>query len=491
VIDNFRDFNLELAKDIARFNRDPLGFVKYVYPWGKGELSEAHAPYPWQTEALTEIRDHLNNPKTRFEPKLIAVSSGHGIGKTTFMGWITNWALSTCEDCRVVITANTGTQLKTKTAPGVERWMRLALNEHWWDIQATSISVRDEKYRRTWRADYIPWSSHNAEAFAGTHNKGKRIVVLFDEASAIDGLIWETTEGALTDEKTEILWLAFGNPTQNTGRFRECFGKFKHRWSTSQIDARQVPGTNKAQIEKWIADYGEDSDFVRVRVRGEFPRAGANQFIPSDIVEAARRFKASGFENLPKILSLDVARFGDDQSVLGVRQGRQARILAKRRGLDTFQLAELFIEHLKLENPDAGIIDTVGVGAGVFDTVKHFGYGDRLFEWHPNERPRDPQTYFNVRAECWGDMRDWLKAGAEIPDDPELDADLTAPLYGFSSKMQIQIEQKEDMKERGLPSPDSGDMLAMTFYPRVAPKPRPKKEIRDYAPGQEEHGWMA
>src|ERR1039458_1186404 len=98
----------------------------------------------------------------------------------------------------------------------------------------------------------------------------------------------------MTDENTEIIWLAFGNPTQNTGRFRECFGKFKHRWKTFQIDSRTVEGTNKEQINKWIDDYGEDSDFVRVRVRGEFPRAGSSQFIASDVVAARSEERREG-----------------------------------------------------------------------------------------------------------------------------------------------------------------------------------------------------
>src|SRR5690606_38633063 len=112
----------------------------------------------------------------------------------------------------------------------------------------------------------VPWSERNTEAFAGLHNAGKRIIVIFDEASAIPDIIWETTEGALTDVDTEILWFVFGNPTRNTGRFRDCFdgGKFAHRWRQQKVDSRQVQRTNKKEIEDWIADYGLDSDFVRV-----------------------------------------------------------------------------------------------------------------------------------------------------------------------------------------------------------------------------------
>lgn len=450
----------------------PSMFCRTVFPWGSGLLEKATGPREWQSKVLGLIEEHLKARSTRFQPIRIAIASGHGIGKSSLIGMVIGWAMSTCEDCKVVVTANTGTQLATKTVPRVEEWFRQMVNRDWWDLKATSITVRDEEHARLWRTDYIPWSENNVEAFAGLHNQGKRIVLVFDEASGISDKIWETAEGALTDEGTEIIWLAFGNPTQNTGRFRECFGRFKHRWTTYQIDSRTVEGTNKAEIDKWIADYGEDSDFVRVRVRGEFPRAGSCQFIPSDTVEACRRLKAEAVAGLPKILSVDVARFGDDQSVIGWRQGRKAVIRGKYRGKDTVWLAEQTIKVMQEEVPDAVVIDGDGIGAGVVDHIRHRGYSDGIFEFHGGSAAHDGAAYFNRRAEVWGSMRDWLAQGAEIPDDPELAADLTGPEYGFSSKQQIQLERKEDMKKRGLSSPDCGDMLAMTFAVQIAPPPR-------------------
>jgi hypothetical protein len=478
-----------LAEDIASFSRKPIKFVKYCYGWGEGELAESKGLRAWQTDILSAITSHLGSPATRFVPLQVAVSSGHGIGKSALLGMVIHWAMSTCEDCKVVLTANTDTQLRTKTWPEVSKWFRLGLNSKWFQVNSESITIREPEHQRVWRTDRISWSDNNTEAFAGLHNKGKRIVLIFDEASAISDRIWEVAEGALTDENTEILWLAFGNPTQNTGRFRECFGRFKHRWKTFQIDSRQVEGTNKAQIDKWIADYGEDSDFVRVRVRGEFPRAGSSQFIPSDVVGAARQYKAEGYETLPKILSCDVARFGDDQTVIGWRQGRKAVILQKLRGLDTVQVAERVIEWMGKEEPDATVIDADGIGAGVVDHISHRGFSRRLFEFHGGSAANDSAAYFNRRAECWGLMRDWLLAGAEIPDDAELADDLVGPEYGFSSKQQIQLERKEDIKKRGLASPDCGDMLAMTFSVKIA-APKPKPAPRMVYKGEMNQSWM-
>lgn len=455
---------------------DPLACVLYSFPWQDGELAESPGPRQWQREKLAALRDHLSNPDTRYVPYQESVASGHGIGKSAEVAFIIHWALSCWEDARVVITANTGDQLQQKTVPEAKKWFRRAINAHWFNVRSEFIKIQDDKHKDTWRADFVTWSIERTEAFAGLHNEGKIIVLIFDEASAIPDQIWEVAEGALTDENTVIIWLAYGNPTKNTGRFRECFGRYAHRWHTRQIDSRTVEGTNKEQIAKWIEDYGEDSDWVRIRVRGEFPRAGTNQFIPSDIVAAARKAHYDAPTLLPRIGACDVARFGDDQSVIGDRQGRKARIWKRYRGLDTVQLSERCIEYIDANLPAAFVIDGDGLGAGVYDYLKHRGYDRKtlLVEFHGGNSPNDPQTWYNKRAECWGSMRDWLAAGAEIPDDPELDADLTGLEYdtanGKRQHGSIILEDKDSLKSRGLRSPDSADMLAMTFGVKIAPQ---------------------
>ena len=129
----------------------------------------------------------------------------------------------------------------------------------------------------------------------------------------------------------------------------------------------------------------------------------------------------------------------------------------KWRGKDTVEVACLTIEIIEAEEPDAVVVDGDGLGAGVVDQLKHRGFGRKLFEFHGGATPDDVNKYFNRRAEAWGLMRDWLQAGADIPDDPEIDVDLTGPDYFFSPKGQIQLEPKDAMKARGLDSPDIGD----------------------------------
>lgn len=483
-----------MVSDISDFIVDPVGFVEYAYPWEQSgtDLEKSKGPREWQYDVLEAIGEHLQNPETRFQPLRIAVASGHGIGKSAGVAMITGWGMSTCEGCKVLITANTDTQLKTKTWPEMNKWFRLMINGHWFNIFKESITIKNDKLEAEWRTDRVSWSVENTEAFQGLHNLEKRIIVIFDEASSIHDKIYEVTEGALTDENTEIIWICFGNPTQNTGAFKSFFGKQKHRWWTKQIDSRKVEGTNKKEIAKWIEDYGEDSDFVRIRVKGEFPRASLNQFISSEDVARCRKYHAAGFGDFPVILACDVARFGDDQTVIFIRQGRKTTLLGKYRGLSTAQTTDLIVDFEARVYADAIVVDSDGIGAPVHDQLTARGLRKKLHEFHGGHPAYNGKMYFNRRAEVWGLMRDALVAGLEIPDIPELETDLTGPLYGFSNQQQVQLEKKDDMKKRQLSSPDLGDALAMTFAVRLPSKRQNKPaNPRQYEEGSLEQSWMA
>lgn len=461
----------EIIDWLAEVSGDPLRFVLEGFPWGEpGELEAHHGPEDWQVRVLTAVRDGLPLNKAI----LIARASGHGVGKSALVAWLILWAISTFEDTRGVVTANTETQLKTKTWAELGKWHRLFRGRELFKLTATALFSAGPAHERTWRIDMVPWSERNTEAFAGLHNKGRRILVVFDEASAIPDVIWETTEGALTDSDTQILWAVFGNPTRNTGRFRECFGKFAHRWDTEQVDSRNVSITKKDLFEQWVKDYGEDSDFVRVRIRGTFPRAGSMQFIPSDIVDEAAKREVSVHLHDPLVFGVDVARFGDDETVIYIRKGRDGRSFApvRLRNLDTMTVAGKVAELYANLHADAVFVDGTGVGGGVVDRLRqlHVPVWDINFGAKadmPHDGLTDGVLYSNKRSEMWGAMRAWLRDGA-IPDMPELRDQLIGPEYGFNIRNEIQLEKKEDMKKRGLASPDIGDALALTFaYPVI------------------------
>ena len=454
---------------IAYCIHDPLAWAYGAYRWGEGALQEHDGPREWQSDTLRIIRDHLKDSDTRYQPLQIAVSSGHGIGKSSMIGMIVNWALSTCVDTKIVITANTDTQLQTKTAPEVGKWTKLSITSDKFDVQATSIASTDKTHARDWRASFVPWSKTNTEAFAGLHNQGKRIVLIFDEASAIDDKVWEVAEGALTDENTEIIWLAFGNPTRNIGRFRECFGKFRHRWHNRKIDSRTVPGTNKAQLQKWVDDYGEDSDFVRVRVRGEFPAASFNALLGPDEVEAAmtRQVPYGSQDHAGIILGVDVARQGDDSSVIARRQGMMVQALRMMRIPDTMLIASQVSQEWDSVKADAVFVDeTGGYGAGVVDALRQIKRDPVGVQF--SGRAMDAR-YFNKRSEMYFDLAKWVKSGGCLPNDSELKEELCATEYTFQGD-KFRLIDKEDIKDNIGRSPDKADAIALTFAYPVSPR---------------------
>ena len=474
----------QLADLLARCAADPLAFVKGFFAWGEGELAGHQGPDHWQTRILSQIRDQLLTPDQAIRQ---AVASGHGIGKSALVSWIVLWALATRVDTRGIVTANTEAQLRTKTWAELAKWHRLSLCRHWFVHKAQALHSADPAHEQTWRVDAVPWSKSNPAAFAGLHNQGNRVLVVFDEASEIDDVIWEVTEGAMTDRQTELLWLAFGNPTRNTGRFRECFGRFRHRWACSQVDSRQAAMTNKDILNQWIADYGEDSDFVRVRVKGQFPRAGSMQLIPLSHVEEAqqRQPQINAFD--PLIMGIDVARFGDDQSVIVVRQGRNAAFapMERYRGLDTMQLAARAARLIATHAPDAVFVDETGVGGGVVDRLRQLGHAIIGVNFGSKaDGAVDGELVANKRAEMWCRMRSWLASGGTLPLDAELAADLSSVEYGYNVHNEILLEKKDEMKKRGLASPDAGDALALTFaYPVAGPgADSPRKIEWDFDP---------
>lgn len=452
----------QLQDIISGFYADPLGFVEAVWDWGYGRLEGFDGPDTWQKELLTDIG---NQVLTAQEAVREAVTSGHGPGKTALVAWLIYWFISTRPHPQIVVTSNTKSQLETKTWRELAKWHKMAINSHWFTWTATKFYYTE--HPETWFAAAIPWSKERSEAFAGTHEQ--HVLVIFDEASLVDDSIWETTEGAMT--QPGAFWCVFGNPTRNTGRFAECFRKYRHRWHTYQVDSRKAKMANQIQIQQWIDDYGDDSDFVRVRVKGEFPRASSNQLIPVDVVDtaAAKKILFDSIKHAPLLLGVDVARFGDDQSVMIYRKGLQAFELKKYRGLDTMKLAGMVSLEIRDKEPDAVFIDEIGIGAGVVDRLTQLGFNHLLYPVNNAVQAINTKEYCNLRAESWCKMRDWLKTGS-IPDDRELKDDLIGVEYGFDAKNRIQLENKEDMKSRGLASPDCADALAMTFASEVSGK---------------------
>ena len=455
-------YEQDLSNDIAEFYDDPYGFIMYAFAWSTGELENSRGPDRWQADQLVVVgQAFVDDPETVIRE---ATASGHGIGKSALVAWIILWAMSTRPHLSGVITANTTTQLGTKTWRELALWHKRAINKHWFKWTATRFF--HVEHPETWFCAAVPNTEHNSEAFAGLH--AQHVLVLYDEASNIPDIIWEVTEGAMTTPRA--MWFVYGNPTRNTGRFRECFYSQAHRWNTRQIDSRDCKMTNKKELAEWVRTYGDDSDFCRVRIKGEFPRAGTMQFIDSDTVDYCMLWAApyEAYYLMPIVIGVDVARYGDDKTVIVARQGRKILELKRFTELNTMQVASEVMFAIREFSPAATFVDGVGIGAGVVDRLRQLNFD--IVEVNAGTKPYEEKTYYNKRAEMWDRMRIWLKAGADIPNDTDVRKSLIGLEYGFTDAKTgelMRLERKQDMKRRGLNSPDEGDAIAMTFAEEI------------------------
>jgi hypothetical protein len=441
----------------TKYADDPVGYCRDILQY---------EPDKWQCDALNSLLKGN-----------VAVSSGHGIGKSRLGASAIHWVLSTRPHPQIVATSNTGVQLSTKLWRELSKVNDNALNKDWFEHTATKFMLKSSP--DTWFATACEWNERRPESFAGTHEDF--VLYVFDEASAIPDVIWDTSEGAMTTGWAR--WLVLGNPTRNTGKFADCFTKNRHRWICMQVDSRDAKMTNKEKIAEWVSDYGEDSDFVRVRVRGVFPRSGSRQLISQEDIDECMRHVAIADESQPLVFGVDLARSGECQSVVAIRQGRRVPRLIKWRSDDTTftvgKITELYGEY----NPEIMFVDGGGLGAVVIDRLRQLLPREKVFSVISGASANKPDLYFNKRSEMYGNLRDAMKERIELPDDKELMNDLGIIEYDFDKHNRIKLDSKDDMPY----SPDCSDALAMTYAEPVYRKEVVRKAAR---PAYGKVGWM-
>ena len=472
-----------LAEDMGAFFHDPYGWVMYAFPWGEpGPLQNYTGPDKWQVKWLKDwgalIRSRGFDGFNPVEPVRMATSSGHGIGKSALSAMIILYIMSTRPMSKGVVTANTGEQLKTKTWSELAKWHGMCVTGHWFERTATAIAHKGAPAE--WRVDAQTCREENSEAFAGLHAATSTPWYLFDEASAIPDKIWEVSRGGLTDG--EPMHFAFGNPTRNTGEFRKLFDELAHRWDTRQIDSRDCAMTNKDLIQEWVNDYGEDSNYVRVRVRGVFPRAGDMQFIDSDLVDAAMvRPTGLYMEDEPLIASIDVARGGGDECRLGFRRGFDARSeksyrITGEESRDSMKVVAKYSVILDRVKPDIIFIDATGIGGPIGDRFRQLGYN--VHDVHFGGDADDKTKYANKTAEMGARCEEWLRAGGTIINDAQLKRELISRDFWHDDKDRLVLQRKKDMKKLISVSPDWADQLYLTFAYK-APKLQRSRAEKD------------
>ncbi len=447
----------ELQAACIRYANDPQAFDRFMYDWGEGQLSGWEPTDWWQAEVDNAIKDYLEGPDVN--PLFIAISSGHGAAKTSYIARRINWFMSCRPHPQVVATANTESQLTTKTWRELAKWHKLAANKHWFTWTATSFYLNT--HQETWKANAIPWSDNNTEAFAGTHEEF--VLVIFDEASKISDKIWEVTEGIFTTKKN--IWIVTGNGTRNVGRFYDCFHKNKKNWKTWSVDSRTCKAANKDYLQRLIEQYGgEDSDQARVRVRGLFPRTATRQLISTEAVETCMNSEAEGHEYMPLVMGVDIARFGENSSTICLRRGRKVHEIEVLPKQDLMQTAQHIAESIKTHRPVQVFVDGSGIGAGVVDRLRQLNF--QVVDVNGGNSSINPR-FLNKRAEIWWTMKEALEGGGyELPKDAKLKEELTCVEYDYTDKGRIRLDRKADIMEEYGFSPDRADALAYTWaYP--------------------------
>lgn len=484
----YDNIDIHLAERCAQFYDDPLGFVMWAFDWDYGELAGFEGPDDWQRDSLTIIGEQVRkngfdgvNP---VDPIRMSTASGHGIGKSALTSWLILWIMATRPYAKGIVTANTGEQLRTKTWSELGKWRTRCLVGHWFEYNngKGSMSLYHKSWPESWRVDAQTCREENSEAFAGLHAANSTPFYIFDEASAVPDKIWEVAEGGLTDG--EPMFFNFGNPTRNTGKFSECFNS--QRWITRQIDSRTAKMTNKRLIKQWAEDHGEDSDFFKVRVKGQFPSAGDMQFIPGDVVEAAMKRPLPPYlGNEPLICAFDVARGGGDDCRIGFRRGRDATSeksyrIPYEKSRDSMVVVSKVVLVLERHKPDVIFVDETGVGGPVLDRLRQLGWN--AIGVHFGANADDETRFVNKTAEMGYRLRQWLMDGGVIPNNEQLKRELTCREYWHDNKDRWVLESKKDVKKRLGYSPDWADQMYMLFAMENVPLLAHARGDADVAP---------
>jgi hypothetical protein len=466
---------------------DPLAWVMAVFPWGeRGTFLERYpeGPDEWQTEMLIAVGEELYAAAHGIDGKStaqLAIGAGHGVGKSAVASWLILFFMSTRPNPAAVVTAGTATQLSTKLWRELKKWLDVSSVAHWFDWLATSLKLKSD--REKWVANAIPWSESNPHAFAGTHEEN--VLMLFDEGSTIADIIYETAEGAFTTPGG--MWIVFGNRTASSGKFNGFFTKPSKFWRTMIVDARRARMANKAKIEEWKQTYGEDSDFFRVRVMGLAPKGGDTRIITVEDIEAAvlREMHEEWISTtVPLVMGIDPAGGGASRSAIVMRKGP----LVKEEWIIRFsesnqmRVASLIAGYLSKFKPDYAFIDAHGIGKPIYDRLVQLGYFQIIPVYGGDvSAVQEKLRFYNPRAEMWGRMADWLKV-SHIPDDRELRDELLAQPMDRDSRNRLVLMSKQEMREKGIASPDTADALGYTFAELVSAKPGSDEEHHQATP---------
>ena len=429
---------------IQKYRDNPVLFVREVL---------GVEPDAWQEDFLNAVASG---------ERKISIRSGHGVGKSTGGSWAMLWYLLTRYPVKVVVTAPTSSQLYDALFAELKRWVKElppAVQELL-DVKQERIELRASATEafisaRTSRAE-------QPEALQGVHSDN--VMLVADEASGVPEQVFEAAAGSMSGHNA--VTILFGNPVRSSGFFFDTHNRLRGEWWTKRVSCEDSKRVSKEYIEEMKSRYGEDSNAFRIRVLGEFPRSDDDTIIPMELLESAKNRDVVFNPDAEVVWGLDVARFGSDSSVLCKRKVNVVTDLTRWRNLDLMQLTGAVVAQYEgtdfKERPSEILVDSIGLGAGVVDRLRELGLPARGI--NVSESPALGQTYLNLRAELWHKAKAWLeKRDCKLPNNEDLIAELATVRYQFTSNGKIKIESKDDIRRRGMKSPDMADAFVLTF----------------------------
>ena len=425
---------------------------------------------------LKDVGAAIREGRRRF-----SVRAGHGVGKTGVEAWLILWFVLFHRNCKVPITANSQDQLRDVVWAEIARWHQVLppFLRDMIEVKTERIFVKADPegsfaVARTARPE-------KPEALQGFH--AETLAFFIEEASGIEDIIFETAGGALSSEHSWVFM--FANPTRTSGYFFRSHHESRGNWRTYHVPCSHSSRVSPRYSEEIAQEYGDQSNVYRVRVEGKFPLQEDDAVIGLGVVEAAIDREVSPTD-AAVIWGLDVARFGNDTTALAKRRGNiLLEPVAEKKKIDLMQICGWISSEYRVakEAPQSINIDVIGLGAGVVDRLREMGLPARGI--NVAESPAtDDGRYMRLRDELWFKGRDWFHGRAVcIPRDDGLISELVGPKYRIESTGKIKVESKDEMKKRGLRSPNKADAFLLTLATgdfRVAE--RPAVAIRDYDP---------
>lgn len=482
-----QNINKSVVQRLKEWKDSPLQFVN--------DCIKA-TPTPQQIELLQGMS----------KEKRVTVRSGHGCGKDTCASWLALWFLCTRPFAKVVVTAPTNRQLRDIFLSEISKWLRQSIVAEEFLVRKDSILHRDapkEWWLRLISPSVSSTKEDQAETLAGLH--GDHLFIIADEASGISDPTFVPLEGALSQPDNKVLLI--GNPTKSSGYFYDTHfnSQIRNDWFRLHWDSRKSTNVDPSMPLYFEKKYGVESNVYRIRVLGEPPLQDDSTLIPLWAAEQCIGQEFEVAEDEPLYLGVDVARYGDDASIILPRRGLKIFPWETFRKLNTIDLGGFINQTYQELGADGCAIDVIGVGAGVADWLeKH--HLKNLYQINVTASSSDISKYHKLRDELWVKVRDNCLLGKySFPDTKvngetetlgrQLASELSCVRYKFNVHGGIVVESKKDLKARGVYSPNIADALCLTEYfhnsaTRVFAKDKQDlyKQYRNYV--HSEQSWM-